>query len=80
MKIGTFNNFLGKRILLVVGTDDADHPVDGDRGIVEWLNQKGAKAEFLPLGESGIKGNGHMMMLEKNSDQIAELIAQWIDA
>jgi hypothetical protein len=26
----------------------------------------------------GIHGNGHMMMLEKNSDQIADVIEKWV--
>jgi hypothetical protein len=26
----------------------------------------------------GIHGNGHMMMLEKNSDQIADAIEKWL--
>jgi hypothetical protein len=26
----------------------------------------------------GIHGNGHMMMLEKNSDQIADVIERWL--
>ncbi len=28
--------------------------------------------------EKGIKGNGHMMMMDKNSDEIALLIHQWL--
>ena len=26
----------------------------------------------------GIHGNGHMMMLEKNSDQIADVMEKWV--
>ena len=35
--------------------------------------------EFIKLADIGIKGNGHMMMMEKNSDQIARVIADWLD-
>jgi hypothetical protein len=28
----------------------------------------------------GIHGNGHMMMLEKNSDEIAAVVNQWLKA
>jgi hypothetical protein len=31
------------------------------------------------LGEEGIHGNGHMMMLEKNSDAVAARIENWVD-
>jgi pimeloyl-ACP methyl ester carboxylesterase len=46
---------------------------------VEYLQQAGAHPVFIRLSDAGIHGNGHMMMLEKNSDQIAELIAKWMD-
>jgi hypothetical protein len=29
---------------------------------------------FIKLAELGIHGNGHMMMLEKNSDDVAKVI------
>lgn len=69
----------GKRILVVTGTDDLDHPVDVDGAIVTWLKEAGAAAEFIALGEHGITGNGHMLMLEENSDEIADLIIAWIN-
>lgn len=46
---------------------------------VEYLKQAGVPVTFLKLADVGIHGNGHMMMLEKNSDQIAQLIAEWLD-
>jgi pimeloyl-ACP methyl ester carboxylesterase len=46
---------------------------------VAYLRQAGVPAEFLKLADVGIKRNGHMMMMEKNSDQIAEIIANWLD-
>ena len=32
------------------------------------------------LAERGIRGNGHMMMLEKNNLEIARVITEWINA
>ncbi len=46
---------------------------------VAYLRQAGVAVEFIKLTDLGIKGNGHMMMMEKNSDQIAEVIADWLD-
>jgi hypothetical protein len=46
---------------------------------VAYLRQAGVPVEFVKLADVGIKGNGHMMMMEKNSDQIAEVIANWLD-
>src|SRR5262245_34311723 len=46
---------------------------------VEYLQQAGVDVTFIKLAELGIRGNGHMMMLEKNSDQVAQVIADWLD-
>ena len=46
------------------------------------LNQKyinaGASVDVINLPEIGIKGNSHMMMMDKNNLQIAELIEDWL--
>ena len=46
---------------------------------VAYLRQAGVPVEFIKLADIGIKGNGHMMMMEKNSDDIARVIADWLD-
>jgi hypothetical protein len=33
---------------------------------------------FIKLAELGIHGNGHMMMLEKNSDDVSKVITDWL--
>jgi hypothetical protein len=45
---------------------------------VDALNTLGGHATNLSLPTIGIHGNGHMMMLEKNSDQIAQVLIDWI--
>ena len=79
LKIGDLSNYRGKRILVMTGTADADHPRKLDEGIVTWLNEHGAKADFIYLGDRGITGNGHMMMLENNSTALADQITAWIE-
>ena len=37
------------------------------------------KTTFIRLDEVGIRGNGHMMMLEKNNMAIAGVMADWLD-
>jgi hypothetical protein len=68
----------GKPILVLTGTDDLDHPRALDEAIVTWLNEAGARAEYLWLGDRGIAGNGHMLMLEDNSDAIGRVILDWL--
>ena len=46
---------------------------------VAYLKQAGVPVEFIKLADLDIKGNGHMMMMEKNSDDIARVIADWLD-
>lgn len=74
LKINNFNKFKKTKVLLVNGTHDTDHPREAKLKIVDFLNFHKIKAELLWLGDYGIVGNGHMMMLENNSDEIASLI------
>jgi pimeloyl-ACP methyl ester carboxylesterase len=46
---------------------------------VGYLKQAGVNVDFVKLADIGIHGNGHMMMMEKNSDTIAQVILDWID-
>jgi pimeloyl-ACP methyl ester carboxylesterase len=69
----------GKRVLVITGTDDLDHAREVDGAIVTWLNANGAKADFCFLADRGIVGNGHMLMLEDNSDAIAGIILDWLE-
>ena len=49
-----------------------------DPCIPKWLNQAGVKTDFVRLETVGIAGNSHMMMLEKNSDDVIKFIVSWI--
>lgn len=46
--------------------------------IVDYVNAAGGNAEFMNLGDHGVRGNGHAMMLEKNSDDAIRPILDWI--
>ncbi|KAL8868231.1 MAG: hypothetical protein Q9198_008255, partial [Flavoplaca austrocitrina] len=46
---------------------------------VAFLRQAGVNVTFTRLIDQGISGNGHFSMLEKNGDQIALLVARWIE-
>ena len=50
-----------------------------DHCLAKWLNQAGVKTQFVRMEDVGLRGNGHEMMLEKNSDEIAKFIAGWMD-
>jgi pimeloyl-ACP methyl ester carboxylesterase len=79
LKIERFDNFRAKPILILTGSHDLDHPRALDEKTAEWLKEKGAAAEFIYLPDLGIHGNGHMMMMEDNSDALADLAVDWIE-
>ena len=80
LKITNTGPFTDKPILIVTADHDRDHTYKIDGAIVDWLQEIGAAAEFCYLPDRGISGNGHMMMLEKNSNDIAVVISKWIDS
>ena len=79
VRVSDPSKLAGKRVLVITGTDDLDHAREVDGAIVTWLNGNGAKADFCFLGDRGIVGNGHMLMLEDNSDEIAGIILDWLE-
>lgn len=64
---------------IAVVTAEASWKAQLDHGTVDFLRQAGAPVEHLRLEEHGLHGNGHMMMLERNSDAVAALLADWIE-
>ncbi|KAF2964067.1 hypothetical protein GQX73_g9518 [Xylaria multiplex] len=68
-----------KDIPVLVVTAPASYHAQYDWAAVEYLKQAGVQAEYLKLEDRGIFGNGHMMFMEKNSDDIAAEIVKWID-
>jgi pimeloyl-ACP methyl ester carboxylesterase len=47
---------------------------------VRYLEQAGLSPTHFELGQMGVHGNGHSMMEERNSDEVAALVADWIEA
>ncbi len=64
-------------ILIVVS--EASYHAAYDHCTANWLTQAGVRNTMIRLGDVGIHGNGHMMMLEKNSDQIASVMLGWLE-
>ena len=64
-------------ILIIVS--EASYHAPYDHCTSRFLEQAGVKHEFVRLADAGIRGNGHMMMLEKNNLDIAAMIAGWLN-
>ncbi len=69
-------NLAGVPILILVA--EASYHAAYDHATSAYLTQAGVPNDFVRLEDIGIRGNGHMMMLEKNSDAIAAVIGDWL--
>lgn len=71
-------NLRGIPILLVTG--EASFRAQYDHCTSKFLTQAGVASDHVRLGDVGIHGNGHMMMLEKNNLEIAAYMDDWLRA
>lgn len=63
--------------ILIVTADASFHALY-DQCTARFLIQAGVPALHMELGKEGITGTGHMMMLETESERIADVIATWL--
>ncbi|UBB15382.1 alpha/beta hydrolase family protein [Comamonas odontotermitis] len=68
---------VGGRPILVLITESSYH-AQYDHCLSNWLTQAGVANEMVRLEQVGIRGNGHMVMLEKNSLEVASWIDRWL--
>jgi len=66
-------------IPVVIVSAEASYHAAYDHCTAAYLRQAGVPNAHIRLAEMGVHGNGHMMMLEKNSDAITGVIAQWLE-
>jgi pimeloyl-ACP methyl ester carboxylesterase len=69
-------NLAGIPMLIVIS--EASYHASYDHCTAKYLTQAGVANTMLRLPEHGIRGNGHMMMLEKNSNDIARVMRKWL--
>ena len=67
-------------IPVLVLTAEASYHAVFDHCTAQYLNQAGVPVQFVRLQDAGITGNGHMMMLEENSLEIAAFLDAWMTA
>jgi len=67
-------------IPVLVATSEASYHAQYDHCTARYLQEAGVSTDFVRLADKGIRGNGHMMMLEKNSLDIASFIDAWLNA
>lgn len=67
-------------IPVLIVTAPASYHAQYDWGTVRFLRQAGVEVvEHMKLEDEWIRGNAHMMFMERNSDDIAAIVGAWID-
>jgi pimeloyl-ACP methyl ester carboxylesterase len=68
-----------REVPILIVTAEASYHATYDHSFKLFLEQAGCeKVEHLKLSDREIHGNGHLMFLEKNSDEIAGILEAWI--
>jgi len=67
-----------RNIPVMVMVAEASYHAVYDHCTARYLQQAGVPTSFVALHERGIRGNSHMVMLEKNNLEIAGVIDTWI--
>jgi len=75
----------GVPMLLIYGdyiAEDARWPAIRANGVrwAEAVRAAGGSADVVDLPECGIRGNSHMIMMDRNSDAVAALVQEWLAA
>jgi pimeloyl-ACP methyl ester carboxylesterase len=67
-----------KNVPVLVVMSEASYHASYDHCTVKYLRAAGVNTTFIRLADGNIRGNGHMMMLEKNNEQIAAAMMNWL--
>jgi pimeloyl-ACP methyl ester carboxylesterase len=67
------------KIPVLIVTSEASYHAAYDDCTAAYLTQAGVPNRQIHLADLGIHGNGHMMMIEKNNQAIAAVMADWLN-
>jgi len=68
-----------QRMPILILMAEASYHAPYDHCTVKYLQQAGVKPTFIRLADRGVKGNSHVMMMEKNNKDSAAVIAEWLE-
>jgi pimeloyl-ACP methyl ester carboxylesterase len=68
-----------QKLPILVVTSEASYHAPYDHCTVKFMEQAGVHPTWIKLSDVGIHGNGHMMMLEKNNQEIGLVMSRWLD-
>lgn len=67
-----------QKMPILILTSEASYHARYDHCTVRFMEGAGVHPDFVRLPDIGIHGNGHMMMLEKNNEEIAHRLTDWL--
>lgn len=67
-----------QNIRMLMASANATYHRVYDGCIPKFLKQAGVQVEYYRMEDVGLRGNSHVMMLEKNSDEIIKWIMAWM--
>ena len=73
----------GIPMAVIYGDNAREHPRWGQirRNVVGYadaIKGAGGSVDLIDLPDIGIKGNTHMVMMDQNSDEVADVIQKWL--
>lgn len=63
---------------VMLAVSEASYHAPYDHCTAAYLAQAGVPVDFVRLQDHGLKGNGHMMMIEKNNLEVAGFVHGWL--
>ncbi len=73
----------GIPMAVIYGDNAKEHPRWGQIrrnvvGYADTIKSAGGSVDLIDLPDIGIKGNTHMVMMDRNSDEVADVIQKWL--
>ena len=65
---------------IVIVVAEASYHAVYDQVTSAFLSQAGVAHDYIELADRGLRGNGHMVMLEQNNHEIADLLLNWLSS
>ena len=65
---------------IVIVVAEASYHAVYDHVTSAFLTQAGVEHDYIELADRGLRGNGHMVMLEQNNHEIADLLINWLSS
>jgi pimeloyl-ACP methyl ester carboxylesterase len=67
-----------KNIPIMIMVSEASYHATYDHCTSAFLKQAGVNHDLVYLADKGFRGNGHMVMLEKNNHAVADMMIEWL--